>query len=172
MVTEEEPWSERCMPWIHQVMNAEIPLLGVCYGHQLIAKALDGEVGVNPKGREIGTIEVNLEAESRDDALFGVMPSSFHVQATHRQSVLALSKGAVRLGSNSKDSNQVYRVGQNTWGVQFHPEFDADIIRGYIEGRRDTLIEEGLDPDALLRSSVDTPFGVQLLRQFAGLTQA
>ena len=60
MVSEREPWSERAAEWLREVAQRGIPLLGICYGHQLLAHALGGRVGANPQGREIGTVEVGL----------------------------------------------------------------------------------------------------------------
>ena len=56
--------------------------------------------------------------------------------------------------------------------MQFHPEFDADVIRGYIEGRRDALLAEGLDPERLLADVAETPESASLLRRFAALLGA
>ena len=57
MVTEREPWSERTAAWLAEAARADVPILGICYGHQLLAEALGGRVGDNPRGREIGTVD-------------------------------------------------------------------------------------------------------------------
>src|SRR5512143_3057996 len=62
MVTEHQDWSERTALWLVKAVEHEIPILGICYGHQLLAYALGGEVGDNPHGREFGTVEVHLDA--------------------------------------------------------------------------------------------------------------
>ena len=54
LVTDREPWSERTAAWLRQVVEAGTPLLGICYGHQLLAHALGGRVEQSPRGREIG----------------------------------------------------------------------------------------------------------------------
>ena len=58
MVTDRHDWSERTAAWLGEAAQAGLPLLGICYGHQLIAHALGGEVGWHPRGREMGTVEV------------------------------------------------------------------------------------------------------------------
>ena len=98
MVTDHEPWSERTAEWIPAVMEAGTPLLGICYGHQLIAYALGGEVGPNPRGRESGTVEIMLRDEARPDPLFAGLPATFRAHASHAQSVLRLPPGATWLG--------------------------------------------------------------------------
>ncbi len=88
---------------------------------------------------------------------------------THVESVLELPPGARRLAENDCDPNQAFAMGERAWGVQFHPEFDADVIRGYLEERADELRSEGLDPEALARDVTEAPAGPLLLRRFADL---
>ena len=171
MVTDRAAWSEAAGRWLAERVQEGTPVLGVCYGHQLLADAMGGVVGDNPNGREIGTIRVALGTAAADDPLFAGLPNELTVQATHSQSVLALPPGAVRLAANDKDGNQAYRLGERAWGVQFHPEYDADIVRGYIEGRRQQLVAEGMDPDALLRAAADTDHGTRILRRFLDLAR-
>ena len=79
MVTDRAPWSERTAAWIPSVLQAETPLLSVCYGHQLLALALGGEVGPNPLGLEMGTVQTWLTPEAEQDPLFSGMPSTLTV---------------------------------------------------------------------------------------------
>ena len=169
MVSERAPWSERAAAWLGTAALAGTPVLGICYGHQLLAHALGGRVARNPRGREIGTIEVRLRAAARGDALFAELPEPVRMQATHVESVLELPAGARWLASSAGDPHQAFAVGERAWGVQFHPEFDADIVRAYLTARREAVRAEGLDPDALLRGASDSPHGVTLLRRFARL---
>jgi len=168
MVTDREPWSERTGDWLARVARADVPLLGICYGHQLLAEALGGRVGDNPRGREIGTVEVRLLDAAADDPLLGGLGPSFPAHATHVQSVLALPPGARHLGESDGDPHQAFAWGENAWGVQFHPEFDADVMRGYLDGRRARILAEGLDADGLRAAVTEAPAGPRILRRFAG----
>jgi GMP synthase (glutamine-hydrolysing) len=80
-----------------------------------------------------------------------------------------LPAGAEVLATTAQDPHHVLRFSENAWGVQFHPEFDADIMCGYIDIRREALLAEGLDADELLAEVRETPQAWGLLRQFAGL---
>jgi GMP synthase (glutamine-hydrolysing) len=172
MVTEQREWSEQAAAWLADAVRKERPVLGICYGHQLLAHALGGDVGNNPNGREFGTVEVALETPAHTDPLLGGLPRRVRVHVGHTQSVLRLPAGAVRLASNPWDANQAVRFGAAAWGVQFHPEFDADIIGEYIEHYRDLLAREGQDPDALITTTRMDSAGSDVLRRFDRLVRA
>jgi GMP synthase (glutamine-hydrolysing) len=169
MVSAREPWSERAAAWLRDAAHAGAPLLGICFGHQLLAHALGGRVGANPRGREMGTVEVTLRAEARADPLLGALGSPLLVQVTHLESVLELPPGARVLASNAADPHQAFAWGERVWGVQFHPEFDAEVMRAYLEERRPLLRAEGIDPEPLERDVSESPHGKRLLRRFARL---
>ena len=166
MVTDRLPWSEASATWLRAAAHADLPLLGICYGHQLLAHALGGQVGDNPAGREMGTVDLELHADAGDDPLFAGLPTQFAVQATHMQTVLALPEGARLLATSQQDAAYAFRWRQRAWGVQFHPEFSTTHMRGYIQARRDALAEEGSDAAAMERSVRAAPLARKLLRRF------
>ena len=171
MVTDKAEWSEGTAHWMADVVAAEVPLLGICYGHQLLAHALGGVVGYNPKGREIGTVEVHLNAMGQTDMFLGELPTSFLAQASHSQSVLTLPNEARLLASNALEPHHAFVVGSCAWGVQFHPEFDAWYVRALIDHREDALQSESLNADALRAQVCDTPEAQGLLKRFVELAQ-
>ena len=122
MVTDRHDWSERSADWLRDAAHAGVPLFGICYGHQLRAHALGGEVGDNPAGREMGTIELDLHPHAQDDVLFAGLPARIPAQATHLQSVLRAPEGATVLAGSAQDACHAFRWGEHVWGVQFHPE--------------------------------------------------
>ena len=166
MVTDLLPWSEASAAWLRDAAHAGLPLLGICYGHQLIAYALGGQVGYNPAGREMGTVGITQQREAADDPLFAGLPAQFTAQATHMQTVLALPEGAQLLATSEQDAACAFRWGQSTWGVQFHPEFSTTHMRGYIRARREALAGEGSDAAARARAVRAAPHARQVLRRF------
>jgi len=172
MVSEREPWSEATAAWLRGAVHAGTPVLGVCYGHQLLAHALGGRVDYNPRGREIGTVELELAPAAEQDPLFRGLGPRMRVQATHRQSVLAPPPGAELLAHTALDPCAAFRVNAHAWGLQFHPEFSLGAIAAYLEARRDAIREEGGDPDALARGLRPAPVSRRVLRRFAQLALA
>ncbi len=166
MVSHREPWSEDAAVWLSRAANGGLPILGICYGHQLLAHALGGSAGPNPRGREIGTVTVKTRPEAAHDPLLGALPGSFPAHVTHEESVLELPAGAIRLAENAHDAHQAFRWGKHAWGVQFHPEFDATITRSYIFHRRHDLRREGLHPRGIYRQVQETPYATSLLERF------
>jgi GMP synthase (glutamine-hydrolysing) len=167
MVTHREPWSVATAAYLLELARQEVPILGVCYGHQLLADALGGEVADNPRGRSVGTMELELTPMARECPLFSVLPEPPVVQVSHKQSVLRLPERAALLASSPRDPNHAFRIGESIWGVQFHPEFDATISREYITSRANVIVTEGSDIEQLLQGVQESDHGSRLLRRFA-----
>jgi GMP synthase (glutamine-hydrolysing) len=163
-VTERAPWMLRAEELVRAIDEAAIPLLGICFGHQMIAQALGGEVTRNPRGREMGTVRLQRLA---DDPLFAGLPRSFDVNASHVDSVARLPPRAEVLASTPLDPAFAFRVGPRVRAVQFHPEFDADVMRGYVQARAPLVESEGIDPHALLAAVHEGTRGIDVLRAFA-----
>ncbi len=167
MVTERRDWSELAAGWIRDAMDAGLPLFGVCYGHQLMAHALGGRVDYLPGGREIGTQPVDLLPGAEQDALTAGMPGRFRAHTTHEQSVLEPPRGSRILARSQRDPHQLLRYGPCAISTQFHPEFNAEVMRAYIRRKHADLHREGADPQHVFRGVAATPFARRLLRRFA-----
>lgn len=171
MVTNGAAWSEQLTGWLAAAAQRGLPLLGICYGHQLLARVLGGTVGDLPGGREIGSLPLRLTAAGRRDPLLGCLPPVFTGQLFHRQSVLALPAGARLLAASRADPHQAFAVGEGIWGVQFHPEFSPAVMQAYIEREEAGLLAEGLDPAGLAAAVQESPCGA-VLRRFYELVKA
>lgn len=168
-LTDLAPWNFVAAEYLRDAHKEGVPILGICYGHQLLAWAFGGKVDFNPRGREIGTVEIELSEGAQDDVLFSGLPARIDVQVSHLQSVIELPANAQLLASNDFDPNHGFRLGERTWCLQFHPEFDAEITRAYIRGRASDIAAEGLMPDSLLANVNETEDASSLLLRFASI---
>jgi GMP synthase (glutamine-hydrolysing) len=167
MVTARAAWSERTAGWIRDAMDVELPLLGVCYGHQLMAHALGGRVDYLPGGREIGTHAIEKLEPAANDPLASRLPASFRAHTTHEQTVLETPRDTIVLARSARDPHHLLRYGPKAFSTQFHPEFSADVMRAYIQRKRADMQREGSDPQRCFREVSATPVARALLRHFA-----
>jgi GMP synthase-like glutamine amidotransferase len=125
-VNDGLPYLEREARWIAQAVEAGRPVLGVCLGAQLIAKALGARVYRNPV-KEIGWFAIELTGEGAADPLFagaGPRETVFH---WHGES-FDLPAGAQCLASSANCRHQAFRVGSSTYALQFHLEVTPEMI--------------------------------------------
>ncbi len=133
MDTHEEDsyaWLRDENDFIRAHVDAGVPLLGVCLGGQLLAKALGAQVSRAPEP-EIGWHEVTRSPASAADPIFGALPERFPSLQWHNYQ-FALPDGAVLLASSAR-CLQGYRFGEAAWGVQFHPEVTRAIVQLWID---------------------------------------
>lgn len=169
MVTDATEWMEEGARWLREALAHGIPVLGICFGHQLLAHALGGKVDNNPRGIEVGTVTVETTAAAASDPLLQGMPSSFPAQLSHTQSVLELPPEAQLLACSEMEPHQAFVWKNRAWGIQFHPEFDERVIPCFIDYYRNQLEEQGRPVELLMRDVRPTPKSRSLLQRFAAL---
>lgn len=169
MVSHREDWSERTAVWLAQAHRAGGSILGVCYGHQLLAHALGGRVGPNPSGRRMGRVQVSIG--ERDDPLLAGLGSTLSVHVSHVEAVLEPPTGARVIATAPHDRFHALHFGGRTWGVQFHPEFDAPIMRAYLSARAGVLAADGQDAEALMSALDPMHDGPAVLSRFSDLAR-
>ncbi len=167
MVNDDDPWISECTEWLAQAAKLSIPILGICFGHQLLAHALGGKVGNNPRGVEVGSVRIHLTEDASKDSLFKGVPSQFTANVSHMQSVIELPDGARLLAYSEMERVHAFSHGDHLWGIQFHPEFDGEIVKHFIHFFDAQLQQEGRDMNALLADASDTPQSLALLKRFA-----
>lgn len=121
---------------IRTIVAERIPYLGVCLGGQLLAAALGAQVASN-RWEELGILEVTLTGEGGADRLFKGIADVFATFQWHHDS-FDIPDGAVLLASSAACPHQAFRLGAVAWGLQFHPEVTAEIIRDWCAWDRST----------------------------------
>jgi len=150
--TEEAPWIDELSTFLRRSIDASQPLLGVCFGHQMLARVLGGiKVVGRAKLGEIGWTRIELGAES---PLFKGLPRNFHSFSSHFDEVVELPKGLRNLASSPACAVQAVQLGDRPiFGVQFHPERDVPGAEKSFAWARTTFRTERFDPRTLLHPS-------------------
>jgi GMP synthase (glutamine-hydrolysing) len=128
------PWLSTEEQYVRDLLDREVPLLGVCLGAQMVAKAAGARVG--PAARpEIGWYEVELT--NGDDPVLGVLPGRFRAFQWHFYAFDVPGGGAEL--ARSPVCPQAFRLGERAWAVQFHPEVTLEIVAGWIDAAPDEV---------------------------------
>lgn len=128
---EQFPWLADIKALYRQAAEADLPVLGICLGAQLLTVAFDGEVTSNsPIGPEIGVVEVERTEYGASDPAVEGLAQSFRTTSFHYDGISALPQGAVLMGRGQRYPNQVFRLG-NAVGVQFHPEASPELFKNW-----------------------------------------
>jgi len=141
-VVSPAEWMLRAADFLKKAVDSGLPVLGVCFGHQLLGFAYGSRVILNPQGREIGSVQVELTPQGRIDPLFRGIPRIFWIQTTHEDIVEALPIGAADLAFNQQTPIQAMALGHNVRGVQFHPEMDPEMMTALVKSRTAILETE------------------------------
>ncbi|WP_409333159.1 type 1 glutamine amidotransferase [Trujillonella humicola] len=116
-----------------QAVAADLPVLGVCLGAQLLAMAGGGRVRVGVEGPEVGATLVARRDVAGHDPLFGPLPLSPDVVQWHHDEISELPAGAVLLASSPQYPHQAFRVGRHGYGLQFHVETTPQMVRAWAD---------------------------------------
>jgi GMP synthase (glutamine-hydrolysing) len=163
----EDPVNERLCRLALHCRDHALPFLGVCYGHQILGRALGATVARHPAGLELGNTAVELTEAGLASPLFAGFPSRFEVLSSHADAVLDLPQGAELLVRGAFTEIQGFRSGASLHGVQFHPETDPDTLRFLWSVRRDAWRPRvSFDLDHVLDRLRPTPLAATVLRNF------
>lgn len=152
----------RLSPLMRTVLEKDFPLFGVCFGHQLMAEMLGGNITSDPDQKKAGSYELSRCATAADDALFNDVPEIFVAQYGHKDAVTSMPEGAVLLASGSACKFSALRYGRKVYSTQFHPELTEDDVLNRFKTTPGYL-PEGVEAESLVRPS---PEASRLLRNF------
>ncbi len=153
--TDEHPHLATEVELIKEALEREMPILGICLGAQLLAKALGATIRANGE-KEIGWYNVERTAAGADDPLFSHFRAVEPVFQWHGDT-FDIPDGAVHLSSSTACPNQAFRYGENAYGLQFHLEVDEPLIERWlgVPQHLEEIAAEGdhIHPDEIRRDT-------------------
>ncbi len=154
------PWFPPLLMLMRDFAEADKPVLGICLGAQLLARALGGENRIGGH-TEFGWSDIALTEDGMADPLFAGLGGAFPIFQWHDDH-FTLPPGAVRLAASPAAGNQAFRVGRNVYGTQFHFEADTRLVRqwnadfaGHIATHNPHWMERHADEEARHGASAD-----------------
>lgn len=150
----EESWIRDLLNLIAKLDAMKKRVLGICFGHQILGRALGGKIGRARSGWDIGITKVHLNPSPIFTYL--KMPDSLSVIEAHRDEIWELPPRAEILAWSKKTGIEMFRYDDHFMGIQGHPEYTKDIILHLIQRYHD-LIEESLAEDARVKLRKSEP---------------
>jgi GMP synthase (glutamine-hydrolysing) len=160
------PYLAHEVQWIRQAIAAGLPVLGVCLGAQLLAKALGSKVYQNPV-KEVGWYQAELTSEADRDYLFAGCGKQISVFHWHGDT-FDLPAGTIRLAEGELCRNQAFRYGSSAYGLQFHIEMNEELIDSWLEKAEESGEFKNLDYIDLDKIRMQTATELPSLEALAG----
>jgi GMP synthase (glutamine-hydrolysing) len=135
---DRHPWLREENLFLQRLLDLHLPVLGVCLGAQLLAKAVHAPVHPAPQP-EIGWYPVRLTEEAADDPIFAQLPERFDAFQWHYYTY-RVPAGGVELAS-SDVCTQAFRLGDRAWGIQFHAEVTPQVVADWLDEKGDDDVD-------------------------------
>lgn len=162
-VLEREAWMLALEMRLREAVEAQVFVLGICFGHQILATALGGKVSRNPRGRELGIVRTQPLGH---DEVFGASLAPTLVYMAHEDTVVVPPACARVCARTEDDAHAALRLGPRAWSVQFHPEFDAFVMSQYLDDQPITSVSNRVILAAKAADATVTVEGRNLLTRF------
>jgi GMP synthase-like glutamine amidotransferase len=135
-VYDEREWIAPLQKFVRQVREAGTPFVGICFGHQMLAQALGGEVTRAAQGWGVGVREMDIV---RQEPWMSPRLAECRLQYMHADQVQKLPEGSTVLGRSDHCEVAMFKVGESMLGIEGHPEFPAAFNEALIRGRREKI---------------------------------
>lgn len=146
-VNDADSWIKAELHFVKTVLARGIPVLGICFGAQLLAKALGASVAPGPKF-EIGMVPVSLTEIGRTDPVFGSMPWTFPVFQWHGEG-MTLPPGGTHLATSADFPVQAFRMKDRAYGLLFHLELEETGVRALCRECLQDVQRGGMSPEMI-----------------------
>ncbi len=146
-VNDTDTWIAEELDFVQVAMTNSISILGICFGAQLLAKALGGSVVPGPTF-EIGMVEVRLTEEGKTDPAFRQLPSTFQVFQWHGEGI-TLPPETQSLVASTDFPVQAFRARERGYGLLFHPEMEKEGIEALCRECPEDVTKGGIAPDTI-----------------------
>jgi len=168
---EDIPFIHREHELIRDAAERGIPMLGICFGHQILASALCGRDQVFQREQcEVGYKWLGITSEAHVDPICSHLGPEMHMFVWHNDEVRADHPDMRILASSDLCPNQVWRYRDlPIWGIQGHPEITLETAKDWFEASRARLEHDGADLDELMRTASEAEDAKMILDRFAEL---
>ena len=167
-VYEDHSWIPTVSQLINDIYNANMPIFGVCFGHQLIAQALGGHVEKSIKGWGLGLHTYKIDNSA---SYMGNLSEELTLNICHQDQVLEVPEGATIYARSQFCENAGFYIQDKVLTMQAHPEFKVDFTEALLNARREVIIPKEFTDPALKKlkevpESVQSSQFAQTIRQF------
>ncbi|GAQ87834.1 Predicted glutamine synthetase [Klebsormidium nitens] len=161
-----EPWILQLIDVLKEAFAKKQRILGVCFGHQVLCRALGGTTGRSTAGWEMGLREVKVDEKLRAKPYGAGLPATVRVYESHQDQASAIPPGGELLGASERTPIEIFAVGDVALGFQGHPEFNLDVLTDLIEDRRAKGVLTDEEADAALESAYETTADTKAIQEF------
>ena len=151
-VNDPDSWIAEEIQFIKVAMNKGIPVLGICFGSQLLAKALGGSVE-SGSTFEIGMVPVTVTDEGKTDPIFSQLPSTFQAFQWHGEGI-TLPPETRSLLASADFPVQAFRVQDRCYGLLFHPEIEEQGIQALCGECPEDVIKGGIPSETIQAQAI------------------